>query len=74
MKFLTLNSEYIVNGSQLWRNGGLYTDDITYIGGITQDLQWYTGVPKVGDMLYVEYSNDGRTRGLRSSTITEVTI
>ena len=70
----TLNSEYIVKDKELWRNGVLFTDDIRYVGGITSKT-WmpYEGIPKVGDMLCVEYYQ-GVLRAIRTSRVTEVIL
>lgn len=70
----TLNSEYIVKGKELWRNGELYTDDIRFIGGMYKGFAGiYDGIPEVGDMLYIEYYQDS-WRSIRTSTITEVIL
>lgn len=68
MKIKTLNSEYIVNGNELWRNGELFSEDVRKVCGVAIGWQFYDGIPKVGDMMYVEYG----TRSLRTSTITEI--
>ena len=74
MKIKTLNSEYIVNGKELWRNGVLETDDIRFVGGVTKGFQGtYEGIPEPGDMLLIEYY-EGTMRSLRTSTITEVEL
>jgi len=69
MKILTLNSEYIVDGKELWKNGVLLSKDVRDVMGVTKGTwMFYEGVPCVGDMLYVQYG----AKYLRTSTITEV--
>jgi len=69
----TLNSEYIIKGKELWRNGELFTDDIQCINRVTGKTRiWYIGIPKVGDNLLVEYYDGTTMRAIRTSTVTEV--
>jgi hypothetical protein len=64
---------YELRGKELWRNGILHTDNIEYIGGMTNNSHIYEGTPRVGDMLYIEYRrSEELARSIRTSTVTEV--